>query len=196
MEVTVNDRDADQEELESSDWVTKVPKRVAELQESQQREPDGATRAASTSSGCEKEGRTMPAGFNGDKHGLGTAVVDRQTINVQVYLNAIGNMGKGAIQLANTFTIDYILENTTSASNPIIGDWRCGFPNVVMLSQVSSSSTKPPYCKSIGKPTQFVPSAKSLETKWTCAPSPCREPNDMRSVAKRGRTCRYHASAI
>ncbi|KAL3201033.1 hypothetical protein MRX96_012868 [Rhipicephalus microplus] len=70
MEVTFNGRDADQEELESSDWVTKVSKRVAELQESQQRERDGATRAASTSSGCGKEGRTMPAGFNGDKRGL------------------------------------------------------------------------------------------------------------------------------
>ncbi|KAL3177285.1 hypothetical protein MRX96_009969 [Rhipicephalus microplus] len=70
MEVTVNGRDADQEELESSDWVTKVSKRVAELQQSQQRERDGATRAASTSSGCGKEGRTMPAGFNGDKHGV------------------------------------------------------------------------------------------------------------------------------
>ncbi|KAL3174936.1 hypothetical protein MRX96_010960 [Rhipicephalus microplus] len=69
MEVTVNGRDADQEELESSDWVTKVSKRVAELQKSQQRERDGATRAASTSSGCGKEGRMMPAGFNGDKHG-------------------------------------------------------------------------------------------------------------------------------
>ncbi|KAL3186685.1 hypothetical protein MRX96_026843 [Rhipicephalus microplus] len=69
MEVTVNGRDADQEELESSDWVTKMSKRVAELQESQQRERDGATRAASTSSGCGKEGRTIPAGFNGDKHG-------------------------------------------------------------------------------------------------------------------------------
>ncbi|KAL3254616.1 hypothetical protein MRX96_054145 [Rhipicephalus microplus] len=70
MEVTVNGRDANQEELESSDWVTKVSKRVAELQESQQRERDGATRAASTISGCGKEGRTMPAGFNGDKHGV------------------------------------------------------------------------------------------------------------------------------
>ncbi|KAL3182589.1 hypothetical protein MRX96_034514 [Rhipicephalus microplus] len=70
MEVTVNGRDADQDESESSDWVTKVSKRVAELQESQQRERDGATRAASTSSGCGKEGRTMPADFNGDKHGV------------------------------------------------------------------------------------------------------------------------------
>ncbi|KAL3223699.1 hypothetical protein MRX96_027226 [Rhipicephalus microplus] len=68
MEVTVNGRDADPEELESSDWVTKVSKPVAELQKSQQRERDGATRAASTSSGYEKEGRTVPAGFNGDKH--------------------------------------------------------------------------------------------------------------------------------
>ncbi|KAL3218187.1 hypothetical protein MRX96_050821 [Rhipicephalus microplus] len=70
MEVTVNGRDADQEELESSDWVTKVSKRVVELQESQQRERDGATRTAYTSSGCGKEGKTMPAGFNGDKHGV------------------------------------------------------------------------------------------------------------------------------
>ncbi|KAL3205932.1 hypothetical protein MRX96_040556 [Rhipicephalus microplus] len=70
MEVTANGRDANQEELESSDWVTKVSKRVAELQESQQRERDGATRAASTSSGCGKEVRTMPAGFNGDEHGV------------------------------------------------------------------------------------------------------------------------------
>ncbi|KAH8024189.1 hypothetical protein HPB51_022250 [Rhipicephalus microplus] len=70
VEVTVNGRDVNQEELESSDWVTKVSKRVAELQESQQRERDGATRAPSVSSGCGKEGRTMPAGFNGDKHGV------------------------------------------------------------------------------------------------------------------------------
>ncbi|KAH8022572.1 hypothetical protein HPB51_000355 [Rhipicephalus microplus] len=70
MKVTVNGRDADQEELESSDWVTKVSKRVAELQESQQRERDDATRAAFASSGCGKEGRTMPADFNGDKHSV------------------------------------------------------------------------------------------------------------------------------
>ncbi|KAL3247156.1 hypothetical protein MRX96_057209 [Rhipicephalus microplus] len=70
MEVTVNGRDADKEEFESSDWVTKVSKRVAELQESQQRERDGTTRAAFTSSGCGKEGRTMPAGFNGYKQGV------------------------------------------------------------------------------------------------------------------------------
>ncbi|KAH8031887.1 hypothetical protein HPB51_021076 [Rhipicephalus microplus] len=68
MEVTANGRDADQEELESSDWVTKVSKRVPEHQEGQQRERDGATRAASTSSGCGNEGRTVPVGFNGDKH--------------------------------------------------------------------------------------------------------------------------------
>ncbi|KAL3242534.1 hypothetical protein MRX96_021042 [Rhipicephalus microplus] len=67
MEVTANGRDADQEELESSDWVTKVSKRVPEHQEGQQRERDGATRAASTSSGCGNEGRTVPVGFNGDK---------------------------------------------------------------------------------------------------------------------------------
>ncbi|KAL3209708.1 hypothetical protein MRX96_037848 [Rhipicephalus microplus] len=77
MEVTVNGRDADQEELESSDWVTKLSKRVAELQESQQRERNGATRAPSTSSGCGKEGRTMPAGFNGDKHGENDARLKR-----------------------------------------------------------------------------------------------------------------------
>ncbi|KAH8033348.1 hypothetical protein HPB51_010912 [Rhipicephalus microplus] len=41
-----------------------------ELQESQQRERDGATRAASTSGGCGKEGRTVPASFNGDKHSV------------------------------------------------------------------------------------------------------------------------------
>ncbi|KAL3190332.1 hypothetical protein MRX96_019859 [Rhipicephalus microplus] len=70
MGVTANDRDVDQVELKSSDCVTKVSKRVAELQESQQRERDGATRAASTSSGCGKEGRTMLAGFNGDKRGI------------------------------------------------------------------------------------------------------------------------------
>ncbi|KAL3194818.1 hypothetical protein MRX96_045913 [Rhipicephalus microplus] len=135
--------------------------------------------------------RPLPSRCNGRfAHGAGFCGCCLQ------FIEQISNMGKGAIQLANTFTIDYILENTTSASNPIIGDWRHGFPNVVTLSQVSSSSMKPPYCKSIGKPTQFVPSAKSLETKWTCVPSPCREPNDMRSAAKRGRTCRYHASAI
>ncbi|KAH8020817.1 hypothetical protein HPB51_005051 [Rhipicephalus microplus] len=70
MEVTVNGRHGDQKELQSSDWVTKTSKRVAELQESQQRERDGATTVASTSSGCEKEGRTMPVGFDSDKHGV------------------------------------------------------------------------------------------------------------------------------
>ncbi|KAL3174398.1 hypothetical protein MRX96_040981 [Rhipicephalus microplus] len=70
MEVTVNGRDADRKELESWDWVTKMSKRVAQLQESQQQERDGVARAVSTSTGCGKEGRTMPAGFNGDKHGV------------------------------------------------------------------------------------------------------------------------------
>ncbi|KAH8029931.1 hypothetical protein HPB51_005930 [Rhipicephalus microplus] len=38
--------------------------------ESQQRERNGATRTASTSSGCGKKGRTLPAVFSGDKHGV------------------------------------------------------------------------------------------------------------------------------
>ncbi|KAL3222352.1 hypothetical protein MRX96_028450 [Rhipicephalus microplus] len=62
LEVTVNGTDADPSESESSDWVAKVSKRVALLQESEQRECDGATRAASTSGGCEKKaGRCQPA---------------------------------------------------------------------------------------------------------------------------------------
>ncbi|KAH8035594.1 hypothetical protein HPB51_007829 [Rhipicephalus microplus] len=82
--------------------------------------------------------RPLPSWCNGRvAHGAGFCGCCLQCIK------QISNMGKGAIQLANTFTIDYILENTTSASNPIIGDWRRGFPNVVTLSQVSSSSTKP-----------------------------------------------------
>lgn len=70
MEVSVNGTDADPAELESSDWVTKVSKRVAELQERQQRERNGATRVAATSSGCGKEGMTVPAGYKSDKHGV------------------------------------------------------------------------------------------------------------------------------
>ncbi|KAL1475037.1 hypothetical protein MTO96_003592 [Rhipicephalus appendiculatus] len=70
MEVSVNGTDANPAELESSDWVTKVSKRVAELQERQQRERNGPTRVAATSGGCGKEGRTVPAGYKGDKHGV------------------------------------------------------------------------------------------------------------------------------
>ncbi|KAL1482412.1 hypothetical protein MTO96_050329 [Rhipicephalus appendiculatus] len=44
-----------------------------------------------------------------------------RTVHVQAYLKATDNMGKGVIGLANTFTTDYILENTTSTNNPIIG---------------------------------------------------------------------------
>ncbi|KAL1469902.1 hypothetical protein MTO96_040786 [Rhipicephalus appendiculatus] len=74
-----------------------------------------------------------------------------RTINVQAYLKATDNMGKGVIRLANTFTTDYILENTTSPNNPIIGARRLGSTNVVTLTfehsisqGSSSSSTKPP----------------------------------------------------
>ncbi|KAH7959683.1 hypothetical protein HPB49_013040 [Dermacentor silvarum] len=42
-------------------------------------------------------------------------------------------MGKGVIRLANTFTTDYILENTTSPHNQIIGAQRLGSTNVVAL---------------------------------------------------------------
>ncbi|KAH8040833.1 hypothetical protein HPB51_013003 [Rhipicephalus microplus] len=56
-----------------------------------------------------------------------------ETINVQAYLKATDNMGKGVIWLANTFTTDHILANTTSPNNPITGAWRLGSTNVVML---------------------------------------------------------------
>ncbi|KAL1468542.1 hypothetical protein MTO96_041424 [Rhipicephalus appendiculatus] len=70
MEVSVNGTDANPAELESSDWETKVSKRVAELQERQQRERNGPTRVAATSGGCGKEGRTVTASYKGDKHGV------------------------------------------------------------------------------------------------------------------------------
>ncbi|KAL1438636.1 hypothetical protein MTO96_047885 [Rhipicephalus appendiculatus] len=60
-------------------------------------------------------------------------LTDKKTINVQAYLKATDNMGKGVIRLANTFTTDYILENTTSPNNPIIGARRLGSTNVVTL---------------------------------------------------------------
>ncbi|KAL1486123.1 hypothetical protein MTO96_047093 [Rhipicephalus appendiculatus] len=60
-------------------------------------------------------------------------LTDKTTINVQAYLKATDNMGKGVIRLANTFTTDYILENTTSPNNPIIGARRLGSTNVVTL---------------------------------------------------------------
>ncbi|KAL1471594.1 hypothetical protein MTO96_039863 [Rhipicephalus appendiculatus] len=60
-------------------------------------------------------------------------LTDKKTINVQAYLKATDNMGKGVIRLANTFTTDYILENTTSPNNPIIGARRLGSTDVVTL---------------------------------------------------------------
>ncbi|KAL1443734.1 hypothetical protein MTO96_030198 [Rhipicephalus appendiculatus] len=60
-------------------------------------------------------------------------LTDKTTINVQAYLKATDNMGKGVIRLANTFTTDYILENTTSPNNLIIGARRLGSTNVVTL---------------------------------------------------------------
>ncbi|KAL1473054.1 hypothetical protein MTO96_022571 [Rhipicephalus appendiculatus] len=70
MEVSVNGTDANPAEWESPDWVTNVSKRVAALQEHQQRERNGDTRVAATSGGCGKEGRTVPAGCKGHKHGV------------------------------------------------------------------------------------------------------------------------------
>ncbi|KAL1436917.1 hypothetical protein MTO96_049214 [Rhipicephalus appendiculatus] len=74
-----------------------------------------------------------------------------RTINVQAYLRATDNKGKGVIRLANAFTTDYILENTTSPNNPIIGARTLGSTNVVkqhlntaICQGSSSSSTKPP----------------------------------------------------
>ncbi|KAL3217615.1 hypothetical protein MRX96_032248 [Rhipicephalus microplus] len=87
MEVTVNGTDADPAELESSDWVTKVSKCGAELQESQQRERDGATRMASTSGGCEKESRTVPALYNGDKN----------CVSRRLSYKAVGKKSRGAV---------------------------------------------------------------------------------------------------
>ncbi|KAH8024031.1 hypothetical protein HPB51_020789 [Rhipicephalus microplus] len=46
-----------------------------------------------------------------------------KTINVQAYLKATDNMGKGVIRLANTISLN----------NPIIGARRLGFTNVVTL---------------------------------------------------------------
>ncbi|KAH8040738.1 hypothetical protein HPB51_012053 [Rhipicephalus microplus] len=54
-----------------------------------------------------------------------------KTINVQAYLKATVNMGKGVIPLVNTFTTDYIFANTTSPDNQIIGARRLGSTNVV-----------------------------------------------------------------
>ncbi|KAL1466326.1 hypothetical protein MTO96_042815 [Rhipicephalus appendiculatus] len=66
-------------------------------------------------------------------------LTDKKTINVQAYLKATDNMGKGVIRLANTFTTDYILENTTSPNNPIIGARRLGSTNVVTLTSEHSN---------------------------------------------------------
>ncbi|KAL3197461.1 hypothetical protein MRX96_014630 [Rhipicephalus microplus] len=49
-----------------------------------------------------------------------------RTINVQAYLKDTDNIGKGVIRLANAFTTDYILANTTSPNHPIIGARRLG----------------------------------------------------------------------
>ncbi|KAH7954050.1 hypothetical protein HPB49_015246 [Dermacentor silvarum] len=63
--------------------------------------------------------------------GLDKLRLTDRTINVQAYLKATDNMGKGVIRQANTFTTDYILENTTSPHNQIIGARRLGSTNVV-----------------------------------------------------------------
>ncbi|KAH7965510.1 hypothetical protein HPB49_008496 [Dermacentor silvarum] len=65
--------------------------------------------------------------------GLDKLRLTDRTINVQAYLKAKDNMGKGVIRLVNTFTTDYILENTTSPHNQIIGARRLGSTNVVAL---------------------------------------------------------------
>ncbi|KAH7941073.1 hypothetical protein HPB49_009763 [Dermacentor silvarum] len=75
-----------------------------------------------------KEERVLPILLGLDKLRL----TDR-TINVQAYLKATDNMGKGVIRLANTFTTDYILENTTSPHNQIIRARRLGSTKVVAL---------------------------------------------------------------
>ncbi|KAL3255798.1 hypothetical protein MRX96_046667 [Rhipicephalus microplus] len=65
-----------------------------------------------------------------------------KTINVQAYLKAIDNMGKGVISLAHTFTTDCILTNTTSPNNPINGAGRLGFTNVVTLTFEHSNTRR------------------------------------------------------
>ncbi|KAH7979558.1 hypothetical protein HPB49_009870 [Dermacentor silvarum] len=66
--------------------------------------------------------------------GLDKLRLTYRTINVQAYLKATDNMGKGVLRLANTFATDYILENnTTSPHNQIIRFRRLGSTNVVAL---------------------------------------------------------------
>ncbi|KAH7969799.1 hypothetical protein HPB52_021957 [Rhipicephalus sanguineus] len=98
-----------------------------------------------------------------------------RTINVQAYLKATDNMGKDVIRLANTFTTDYILENTTSPDNPIIGARRLGSTNVVTLTFEHSC---------IPRLVFFLNEAtlvQHLDTARTCAPRLCRRLNGVRA---------------
>ncbi|KAL1485221.1 hypothetical protein MTO96_032096 [Rhipicephalus appendiculatus] len=52
-------------------------------------------------------------------------------------------MGKGVIRLADTFTTDYVGENTTSPNNPVIGARSLGSTNVVTLTFEHSSIPRP-----------------------------------------------------
>ncbi|KAH9379485.1 hypothetical protein HPB48_018961 [Haemaphysalis longicornis] len=71
MEVSVNGTDVDPAELESSDWVTKVSKRVAELQQQQKRaHQDGAAKTTTLSGGDGEAGNMASAGYNDNKYGV------------------------------------------------------------------------------------------------------------------------------
>ncbi|KAL1476235.1 hypothetical protein MTO96_036660 [Rhipicephalus appendiculatus] len=99
---------------------------------------------------------------------------------MQACLKVSDNTGKGVIRLANTFTTHYILENTTSPNNAIIGARRLSSTNVVTLTFENGNIPRLVFFlneatlvqKSTGKPTQFVPCAGS------------RKPNGVRSAAK------------
>lgn len=71
MEVSVNGTDVDPAELESSDWVTKVSKRVAELQQQQKRaRQDGAAKTTTLSGGDGEAGKMASSGYNGKEYGV------------------------------------------------------------------------------------------------------------------------------
>lgn len=71
MEVSVNGTDVDPAEFESSDWVTKVSKRVAELQQQQRQSLlDGVAKVTAFSGGGGEAGKMASAGYNGNKYGV------------------------------------------------------------------------------------------------------------------------------
>ncbi|KAH9379564.1 hypothetical protein HPB48_016417 [Haemaphysalis longicornis] len=71
MEVSVNGTDVDPAELESSGWVTKVSKRVVELQQQQKRaRQDGAAKTTTLSGGDGEAGKMASAGYNDNKYGV------------------------------------------------------------------------------------------------------------------------------